>query len=1409
MNINLIESCFMKTKNKIFKYLQGGIFIAIFSFFFNPIEVKAQTPDYSYTKGSDRTAIPFSTVDTALGYRMQLLYPPGEFGHVNKNMLITKLYLRAQNAGTVSTFEEVEISLGQDNPVLYTWLDWDTNTVRVKYDSLLTLGPTVPGQWLEFELDTPFRYNPDKALVIDLKKKATKTGGFLLLTGGKPSHPGYLNWTNSYARYGDATAQVLIRNLYHFGFDLKPEFENNAGVSELASPKVFCIGSHDVYATIVNNGTNQIDSVDVYWEIDGIPQGSVKYTGLLDTLGGNNPSSAQVLLGNYNFQTSVNVTIYTDMPNGVNDTINFDDTLNIDMGPALSGMYSVSSNLPAGPSNFTSVSSMLDALNSFGICGPTLIYISSGTYSEALDLSDIKGLSAINTLTIDGGDSSATIFTQSGSFSTLRLNNVKHITVKNLSFINTRTTGSAILFHNADSNVVSSCIAWVDPQSTNSNLDGVLFSADPASRADDAKTHYNTVEHSKIIGGYHGIYMYGVDTALVTGNRLMYNEIDSSHFYGIKAFFSNDLHIEGNKINMLNRNFGNSNAISLFAANAKILGNDIKAVEDALSWSNRNYTFSSSKNKQLINNMAFSTTANAVYLDDVDSLEMYHNSMYSTGTAVGFPLYVLNPTGKYDIRNNIFYSDNNLSFYLYRDTVIKDFNYNIFYTGGSNLLSFGGNTYASLSNFQTAVTGWNSKSLEGDPGFVSPYDLHVQDSLANDVGDTTVGVWLDIDLETRPDQYSPYGIVDIRADEFYPVTCPSPMVREQVKNYNSIMVRTDVSDIEFKVIPCGASADTATVYYSTSDTLFMDSLAPAECYSYYIRTICGRGDSSLWIGPFDFMTNPTPPMGVNCNSGNLTTIFSEEFETPAANGWTGDINTSSGISTGMWNVGSGGSSFGSRTGPSAAQSGSTYLFTRVINHNNQMINLYSPRIDLTTVQDSAELSFWLHAFGSDLGEFSVGISNNLAGPYTNLMSFDGNKGELQESSAEPFYQVGLRLDDYVGQNVYLEFSVRTASFIYGEFALDLLEVKGCISCLTPDSLEDVNKELSSVDLDWVEKGNSTSWEIAYDSSWTSHLIPTNRRIVNSKPATINNLSAGDTYRFYVRSICGNGDSSAWFGPFIYTTPFEIPFVEDFESFSTLLSATEVWPNGWKQHRYALANDPQWMTQSGPTNSANTGPEVDHTTSGAQGIYSYLTMEGAAGDSTDLISPYIYIDPQEDSLELEYWYHFYGSNIDQMKVYIEVNGMEYLIDTIIGQQQTAASDPWQSRTLPLIGFEDEFVKIKFRGFNHYPKGEIAIDDISIRPYTIVGVNENTKDVKQLILYPNPTKEAFTLKSSGLKHKNALVSLRNISGQLILSEIISESDSPFIKHFNIKNNAKGIYILTIIDGDNLINKKLIIQ
>ncbi|WP_179339152.1 choice-of-anchor L domain-containing protein [Winogradskyella ludwigii] len=280
------------------------------------------------------------------------------------------------------------------------------------------------------------------------------------------------------------------------------------------------------------------------------------------------------------------------------------------------------------------------------------------------------------------------------------------------------------------------------------------------------------------------------------------------------------------------------------------------------------------------------------------------------------------------------------------------------------------------------------------------------------------------------------------------------------------------------------------------------------------------------------------PVGVSCPSNNSTYVFTEEFDD--SDGWIGDITTNN--IGGNWEVP--GNSDSSGTGPSSAFSGSNYMnFEASGNANQASASIISPVIDLTTATDGAELSFYMHAYGDNMGELEVGISTSISGPFTNVFTW---AGQLQTSSSEAWVPVGINLDAYLGQSIYLEFKNTRATFSSrADISIDLVRVETCGTfCISPTlSLNYVNSNDSnaSASFYWVANDSETSWEYVIQPSGSD--IPTSGIVSTVTNIIENDLLFGMEYEVYVRANCTNGNS-IWAGPLTFTTPIQTDFIVD-------------------------------------------------------------------------------------------------------------------------------------------------------------------------------------------------------------------------------------------------------------------------
>ncbi|MEX0965928.1 MAG: hypothetical protein WD077_01725, partial [Bacteroidia bacterium] len=137
----------------------------------------------------------------------------------------------------------------------------------------------------------------------------------------------------------DADASFWVDDV---AFIYEPPSPNNAGIMELTEPINPNCGDHDVKVIVQNNGNNKLDSVEVHWTLDGVPQTPVSVTTAIDTAGSSTGHELEVTIGNnIAFGTSPRVIkAWTVLPNGVADTVNFDDTLTTRVVAIISGISS-------------------------------------------------------------------------------------------------------------------------------------------------------------------------------------------------------------------------------------------------------------------------------------------------------------------------------------------------------------------------------------------------------------------------------------------------------------------------------------------------------------------------------------------------------------------------------------------------------------------------------------------------------------------------------------------------------------------------------------------------------------------------------------------------------------------------------------------------------------------------------------------------------------------------------------------------------------------------------------------------------------------------------------------------------------------------------------------------------------
>lgn len=386
-------------------------------------------------------------------------------------------------------------------------------------------------------------------------------------------------------------------------------------------------------------------------------------------------------------------------------------------------------------------------------------------------------------------------------------------------------------------------------------------------------------------------------------------------------------------------------------------------------------------------------------------------------------------------------------------------------------------------------------------------------------------------------------------------------------------------------------------------------------YYFWVRSNCGGGNTSSWVGPYTFTTL--------CSA--ITSLpYTENFDavtTPnLPSCWTQNDANSDGD---KWITYSGYSQSGSY---------SAGLYTD-FNSGANNDYLISPAITLTGNQ-------WVYwstrvRSGFEPNDYEVLLSTTGTAP----SDFTVTLLPLTTVSSTVYSTVTpIDLSAYTGP-VYIAFHVPSGGLDGYYLYIDDFVVEDMPSCFSPTALGSTAIAATTASFSWTAATPAPSvgyqWEVRTD------LLPgtggaTASGNVTGTTASATGLSANTAYNLYVRSDCGSSVYSAWEGPYSFTTLCNaittIPYVENFDGVTT-----PALPSCWTRINNNADAD-QWQTYSGYSQSG----------SNSAGLY---TDFNAGANDDYLISPAITLTGNQ----WVYWSHRARSGF-------EPNDYEVLLST---------------------------------------------------------------------------------------------------------------------------------------------------
>jgi hypothetical protein len=411
----------------------------------------------------------------------------------------------------------------------------------------------------------------------------------------------------------------------------------------------------------------------------------------------------------------------------------------------------------------------VEDLNKLGIKAPVTFIVRNGTYTEQIELLEIAGASASDTIVFqsESGDSTDVTLTydaaSSGEGYIVKLTGTDYVTFKNMSLIATDNTYGTVVRLNGsvnNLNILNNII-----YTSNSASSSVIFSAD------GNVTNNILIKQNIIAEGGTGIDMNGDNDNKSQNVQIVENTIIDQTNNGIYLEDQKELVIVGNDISTSDYSWY---GIYLNDCDEDIIVKANKITNDDLARGiYLQYCNGTLVKQGLIANNFVSIQGNSyaygIYLYNCEYQNIYYNSVNITSTYSnnGYKLafYV---TGGADIyvKNNIFANTKGgYAYYINTTTAIESSDYNDLYST-TDIAYWDAVARADLAALQ-AASQMDEHSISVDPMFASETDLRVAQPLLHEAATPVPDFVTDDIFGTTRDAAKP----DIGAMEFY---CETP-----------------------------------------------------------------------------------------------------------------------------------------------------------------------------------------------------------------------------------------------------------------------------------------------------------------------------------------------------------------------------------------------------------------------------------------------------------------------------------------------------------------------------------------------------------------------------------------------------------------------------------------------------------
>jgi hypothetical protein len=474
--------------------------------------------------------------------------------------------------------------------------------------------------------------------------------------------------------------------------------------------------------------------------------------------------------------------------------------MTFNLSAQLSGIVTIDATQATAGTNYQTFNALATVLNTSGISGPLVVNVvaSTGPYVEQVQFNAITGVSAQNTITVNGNGNTVTFNNASNAAAPwiILLNGADRLNFNNLSVIGTGFYAyCAHLTNGADYNNFTACTFSVNPNVTSSTQFPVVFSGSQTTWSSYGNTgNYNKFLNCIMRNGYTGVQMYGnFSSPWITDNTIENCSIEDWYLYGIFTNYCKNTILKKNVISRPTRTtWTTTYGIRFDYQNGSICdGNRIQNLYGGTGGNTNTgtcyalYSYWNSANggganrniirNNIITGMDHNGTAFGIYAPYIDGF-VYHNTVSidnvaSTSGSFCYGIYCFFTNG-YDVwvRDNIVSitrGGTGTKYGVYYNAGVTS-NYNDIYmnaAGGTNYAGYYNANAVTLANLQGLGTDANSVSLDPQYTSLAGNNFIPTNTAVNNLG-TPVGVSQDIAGLPRSGT-----VPDMGAHEFLSIQC--------------------------------------------------------------------------------------------------------------------------------------------------------------------------------------------------------------------------------------------------------------------------------------------------------------------------------------------------------------------------------------------------------------------------------------------------------------------------------------------------------------------------------------------------------------------------------------------------------------------------------------------------------------